>query len=67
MAGSDVVGLRDGLGGAVLLTSATANALLLVDFITHELLADASAAFLVNNVLNILIPEVVEGRKYRVR
>ena len=61
MAGSDVVGAGDGLGGAVLGALAATDALIGVDDILHELLADAGAALLVHDVLHILIPEVVEG------
>ena len=63
VAGSDVVGTGDGLGGAVLGALAATDALLGVDDILHEFLADAGAALLVHDVLHVLIPEVVEGRE----
>ena len=57
---SDVVGLRDGFCRAVLGAFAAADTFILVDDVVHEFLADTSAALLVDDVLNVFIPEVVE-------
>ena len=67
VAGSGVVGAADSLDGASLGALAAADALLAVDDIAHEFLADAGAAFLVDDVLHILVPEVVEGGENGVR
>ena len=67
VAGSGIVGTADSLYRASLSALATANALLAVDDIAHKFLADTGTAFLVNHVLNILVPEVVESRQNRVR
>ncbi len=67
VAGSGVVGTGDSLDGATLGALSAADALLAVDDVAHELLADAGAALLVDDVLHILIPEVVEGAEYGVR
>ena len=61
VAGSDIIGAGDGLYGAALGALAAANALLAVDSIAHEFLADTGTALLVNYMLHILIPEVVKG------
>ena len=61
MAGSDIIGAGDGLYGAALGALAAANALLAVDNIAHEFLADTCTARLVDDVFDVFIPEVVEG------
>jgi hypothetical protein len=56
----DVVSLRDSFCRAVLGALATADTFIFVDDVVHEFLADTSAALLVDDVLNVFIPEVVE-------
>ena len=61
VSGSGVVGTADSLDGASLGALATSDALLAIDDVAHEFLADTGAALLVDNVLDIFIPEVVES------
>ena len=60
---SGIFGTADCLDGASLGALAAADALLAVDDIAHEFLADTGTAFLVDDVLHVFVPEVVEGRK----
>ncbi len=67
VAGGGVVGTADSLDRASLGALAAADALLAVDDIAHKFLADTGTALLVDHVLHILVPEVVESRQNRVR
>ena len=61
MTGSDVVGLDDGINGAVLCTLAAANTLVLIDDEGNQLLADAGRTLLIDNVSDIFVTEELEG------
>ena len=61
LAGSDVIGLGNGICGAGSCAHTAANALVLGDHIAHQVLADLCRAFLVHHMGNVLIPEVGHG------
>ena len=67
VAGGGVIGTADSLDGASLGALAAADALFAVDDIAHKFLADTGTAFLVDDVLHVLVPEVVESRENGVR
>ena len=67
VSGSGVVRAADSLDGAALGALAAADALLAVDDVAHKFLADTCTALLVDDVLDVLVPEVVEGRQNGVR
>jgi len=60
--GSDVSGLGNGIHRAELSTTSTAYALILVDGIGHEMLADLGGTLLIHNMGNIFIPEMSQSR-----
>ncbi len=66
MTGRDVVGLDDGVCGAVLCALSAADALFLVDNERKEMLTYAGRTLLVLNVCDIFVAEISEGRKHRV-
>ncbi len=67
MTGSDVISLGDSISRAVLSALAATDTFFLVDNEGNELLTYACGTLLVNDVSNILISEVLESRKNRVR
>ena len=60
MTGSNVVGLNDGINGAVLSTLAAADTLVGIDLELNKLLADACRTLLVHDVSDILVSEVAK-------
>ena len=66
LARSDVVGLGDGGSGAGPGAHAAADALILVDDVAHQVLADLGGALLVHNVGDVLIAEMLHGGHDRV-
>ena len=56
----DVVSLRDGFRRAVLGALAAADTFIFVDEVVHEFLADTGTALLIDDVLDVFVPEVVK-------
>ena len=60
--GSGVGGLSDSIHRAELSATGTANALILVNGVSHQMLADLCGAGLVLDVCQVLMAEVGQGR-----